>query len=94
MTDDIVTRLTNDIAFRLRLQAKVSNLYEIQHPHMVRIPTIYEEAADEIERLRKELSKWATTPPNRMVCATHGEMFMCFDDYMGGVYWCEGCRND
>lgn len=51
-------------------------------------------AADEIERLRKELSKWATTPPNRMVCATHGEMFMCFDDYMGGVYWCEGCRND
>jgi hypothetical protein len=52
------------------------------------------EAADEIERLRKELSKWATTPPNRMVCVTHGEMFMCFDEYMGGVYWCEGCRND
>lgn len=52
MTDDILTQLTNDIAFRLRLQAKVSNLYEIQHPHMVRVPTIYEEAADEIERLR------------------------------------------
>jgi len=54
MADDIVTRLTNDIAFRLRLQAKVSNLYEIQHPHMVRVPTIYEEAADEIERLREK----------------------------------------
>lgn len=52
---NILTELTNDIAFRLRLQAKVSNLYEIQHPHMVRIPTIYEEAADEIERLRAEL---------------------------------------
>lgn len=55
MSDDIVTQLTNDIAFRLRLQAKISNLYEIQHPHMVRVPTIYEEAADEIERLRKML---------------------------------------
>ena len=53
MTDDIVTQLTNDIVFRLRVQAKVSNLYEIRHPHMVRVPTIYEEAADEIERLRK-----------------------------------------
>ena len=53
MSDDIVTQLTNDIAFRLRVQAKVSNLYEIRHPHMVRVPTIYEEAADEIERLRK-----------------------------------------
>lgn len=53
MSDNIVTQLQNDVAFRLRLQAKVSNLYEIQHPHMVRVPTIYEEAADEIERLRK-----------------------------------------
>ena len=52
MSDEILTQLTNDIAFRLRLQAKVSNLYEIHHPHMVRVPTIYEEAADEIERLR------------------------------------------
>jgi len=50
---DILTRLQSDIAFRLRLQAKVSNLYEIHHPHMIRVPTIYEEAADEIERLRK-----------------------------------------
>lgn len=53
MSDDILSRLQSDIAFRLRLQAKVSNLYEIHHPHMVRVPTIYEEAADEIERLRK-----------------------------------------
>ena len=58
MIDDILTRLTHDIAFRLRLQAKVSNLYQIQHPHMVRIPTIYEEAADEIEDLRAELEEF------------------------------------
>jgi hypothetical protein len=50
--DDILTQIQNDIAFRLRLQAKVSNLYKIERPHTVRIPTIYEEAADEIERLR------------------------------------------
>lgn len=55
MTDDILTQLQNDVAFRLRLQAQVSNLYEIRHPHMVRVPTLYEEAADEIERLRKML---------------------------------------
>ncbi len=55
MTDDILTQLQNDIAFRLRLQAKVSNLYQIHHPHMVRVPTIYEEAADEIERLRLDV---------------------------------------
>jgi hypothetical protein len=55
MADDILTQLQNDIAFRLRLQAKVSNLYQIHHPHMVRVPTIYEEAADEIERLRLDV---------------------------------------
>lgn len=55
MSDEILTQLTNDIAFRLRLQANVSNLYEIHHPHMVRVPTIYEEAADEIERLRLDI---------------------------------------
>lgn len=55
MADDILTELQNDIAFRLRLQAQVSNLYEIHHPHMIRVPTIYEEAADEIERLRADL---------------------------------------
>lgn len=55
MSDEILTQLTNDIAFRLRLQAKISNLYEINHPHLVRVPTIYEEAADEIERLRLDI---------------------------------------
>jgi hypothetical protein len=55
MTDDILTQLQNDIAFRLRLQAKLSNLYQIHHPHMVRVRTIYEEAADEIERLRLDV---------------------------------------
>lgn len=52
MADDILAQLQKDIAFRLRLQAQVSNLYEIHHPHMIRVKTIYEEAADEIERLR------------------------------------------
>lgn len=63
MGDDIVTRLQSDIAFRLRLQAKVSNLYEIHHPHMIRVPTIYEEAADEIERLRAEVAYLKTPCP-------------------------------
>ena len=54
MADEILTQIQNDIAFRLRLQAKVSNLYEYQHPHLVRVPTIYEEAAEEIERLRAD----------------------------------------
>jgi hypothetical protein len=42
MTDDIVTRL----------RKQFSNEFVIEHPHMVRVPTLYEEAADEIERLR------------------------------------------
>ena len=45
MTDDIVTRL----------RAKMNNEFIVHHPHMVRVPTIYEQAADEIERLRKAL---------------------------------------
>ena len=61
MNDDILTQLQKDIAFRLRLQAKVSNLYQIQHPHMVRVATIYEEAADEIERLRDVLIECEST---------------------------------
>ena len=61
MNDDILTQLQKDIAFRLRLQAKVSNLYQIQHPHMVRVATIYEEAADEIERLRDALIECEST---------------------------------
>ena len=42
MIDDIVTRL----------RKQMSNEFVIDHPNMVRVPTIYEEAADEIERLR------------------------------------------
>ena len=42
MIDDIVTRL----------RKQMSNEFVIDHPNMVRVPTIYEEAADEIERIR------------------------------------------
>ena len=73
--------MTDDIVTRLREK------YSGQLP-------ICSEAADEIERLRDELRKWETTPPNTMVCVKHGEQFMCFDEYMNGVYWCEGCRDD
>lgn len=42
MSDDIVTRL----------RKQMSNEFVIDHPNMVRVPTLYEQAADEIERLR------------------------------------------
>jgi hypothetical protein len=79
MIDDIVTRLREQALEGIWDFTQAS--FDMQN------------AADEIERLRTELFKWATTPPNRIVCVTHGEMFMCFDEYMGNVYWCEGCRN-
>ena len=92
MTDDIVTRLREGEKWHRNGYVEVpSGFYEFLANEIERER---KEAADEIERLRKELSKWATTPPNRMVCITHGEMFMCFDGYMDGVYWCDGCRND
>jgi hypothetical protein len=78
MKDDIVTRLRN-----------YDFLRDGDYPEVW-----MNEAADEIERLRNELRKWETTPPNTMVCVKHGEQFMCFDEYMNGVYWCEGCRDD
>ena len=46
MDDDIVTRL----------RKQISNEFVIDHPNMVRVPTLYEQAADEIERLRKEIN--------------------------------------
>ena len=79
MTDDIVTRLRK---------------HHEWFGNGGQPTSVWEDAADEIERLKTELRRWATTPPNRMACVTHGEMFMCFDEHMGGVYWCEGCRND
>lgn len=75
MTDDILTQLQNDVAFRLRLQAEVSNLYEIRHPHMVRVPTLYEEAADEIERLRKIIADFKGSE----VCDPDDPCEMCKD---------------
>ena len=46
MTDDIVNQL----------RGQFSNFFRIDHPNLVRVPTLYEKAADEIERLR-ELAK-------------------------------------
>jgi hypothetical protein len=94
MTDDIVTRLRARAASEAANESYFNSLLFKVGLKEYMINSLSYEAADEIERLRKEVSKWATTPPNRMVCVTHGEMFMCFDDYMGGVYWCEGCRNE
>lgn len=60
----------------------------------------FKKMEDEIERLRKELSEWkalANTPQSslapRMTCIEHGQKFMCWDDYMGGVFWCEECKH-
>lgn len=49
MTDDIVTRL----------REQMRNEFVIEHPHMIRVPTLYEQAADEIERLRALISELA-----------------------------------
>ncbi len=46
MTDDIVTRLRKQFC----------NEFVIDHPHMVRVPTLYEEAADEIAKLRYQIA--------------------------------------
>lgn len=43
MSEDIVTRL----------RGQMTREFVIQHPHMVRVPTLHEQAADEIERLRE-----------------------------------------
>ena len=53
MSDDIVTRL----------RGQMSNEFVIDHPNMVRVPTLYEQAADEIERLRADRDRW------QVVCA-------------------------
>jgi hypothetical protein len=59
-TPKVGIRVTDDIVTRLRRLVVWSD------------GDIGSEAADEIERLRKELSKWATDMPNRLVCTTHG----------------------
>ena len=45
MTDDIVTQL----------RGQISNEFVIDYPNLVRVPTLYEQAADEIERLRRTM---------------------------------------
>ena len=53
---------------------------------------------DEIDRLRKELSEWKalanmpqSSPAPRMTCTEHGIKYLCFDDFMDGVWWCSMC---
>lgn len=55
-------------------------------------------ANEEIDRLRKELSEWKaladmpqSSPAPRMTCTEHGIKYLCFDDFMGGVWWCSMC---
>ena len=50
MSDDIVTRLRGE-ANRLRFVAGGTSLVVVS-------PSLQDEAADEIERLRKEVEKW------------------------------------
>jgi hypothetical protein len=90
MANDILTQLQKDIAFRLRLQAKVSNFYVFDHPHMVRVPTIYEEAADEIEQLRKELDQYKRLLQTELdICDYNDPCEMCkqkLDEAMSQVF--------
>ena len=86
MTDDIVTRLRDIVNLRGDLSGHV-------------IPLACLNAADEIERLREELAEWKTlanmpqssTAP-RMTCTQHGIKYLCFDDFMDGVWWCSKCN--
>ena len=62
---------------------------------------VFWRAADEIERLRKENAEWKElvnhpiwAKPPRMTCTKHGIKYLCFDDFMGGVWWCEGCKDE
>jgi hypothetical protein len=72
-------------------QKSEDELIEVHHS---KCAEQFAEQQNEIERLRADLRRWATTPPNRIVCVKHGEQFICFDEYMDGVYWCEGCRHE
>lgn len=80
MTDDILIRLRNIATLRGDMGGSI-------------IPLACMDAIDEIKRLREELTRWAVTPPNRMVCSTHGTQLICFDDFLGGVYWCDACKH-
>jgi ATP/maltotriose-dependent transcriptional regulator MalT len=62
MTDDIVSKLQDDIVTRLR-RAHVSGMewFSSQGEHPT--STIHAEAADEIERLRAEVAYWKTPCP-------------------------------
>ncbi len=28
-----------------------------------------------------------------MICTKHGSTYVCYDEWDGGVYWCEECKN-
>jgi uncharacterized small protein (DUF1192 family) len=96
MTDDIVTRLRevadNRTAEYIMIEA-LGCIEELRDKNEI--------LRDEIERLRKENAEWKelvnhpiwATPP-RMTCTKHGIKYLAFDDFMGGVYWCEGCKDD
>ena len=56
MSDDIVTRL----------RKQFSNEFVIEHPHMVRVPTLYEDAADKIERLTADRDRWRSLAERAM----------------------------
>ena len=92
MTDDIVTRL--------REHCDTSHIPDLPCDWLG-TKCFNCESADEIERLQKENAEWKelinhpvwATPP-RMTCTKHGIKYLSFDDFMGGVYWCEGCKYD
>ncbi len=57
MHDEILTQLTNDIVFRLRLQHRVFRATVGVNENVI-VDSLYSEAADEIERLRIELETY------------------------------------
>ena len=71
MTDDIVTRLRNQF----------SNEFVIEHLHMVRVPTLYEEAADEIERLRTIIRDYYLTEKEYESCRDQNDIVYLEDEW-------------
>jgi hypothetical protein len=78
MTDDIVTQLQERIPYAI-------------HPHVLAEAKLLSDAVKEIERLRRELSKWATDVPNRLVCTTHGYQHIYHYGFSDG-FECSLCK--
>jgi hypothetical protein len=106
MTDDIVTRL-RDLAMKEEspwaniydnVMREAADRIEQLQKEVILWKKLWSGGQDEIDKLRKELSEWKSlasmpqsSPAPRMTCTEHGIKYLCFDDFMDGVWWCSMC---